>query len=83
MEFAGINALVVGMEKSGQASAAFLRARGADVTTTDIRPHECAPDSGCRRDALFAETWRSDRAFARRSGSIWSLCERRVRAAST
>lgn len=38
MKLEAIKALVVGMEKSGQATAAFLRARGADVTTTDIKP---------------------------------------------
>ncbi len=31
--------LVVGMEKSGLASVAFLRERGAEVTATDMRPH--------------------------------------------
>src|SRR5580658_9247727 len=58
MKLAGIRALVVGMEKSGQASAAFLRAHGADVTTTDIRPLSL-PGSGFRQqsDALFAEPW--------------------------
>jgi len=31
--------LVVGMEKSGLASVAFLQERGAEVTATDMRPH--------------------------------------------
>lgn len=56
MKIHGINALVVGMEKSGQASAAFLRARGANVTVTDIKPLDLVgfrPQS----DALFAEAW--------------------------
>ena len=38
-ELAGKNVLVVGMEKSGLASVAFLRDRGAHVTATDMHPH--------------------------------------------
>jgi UDP-N-acetylmuramoylalanine--D-glutamate ligase len=56
MKLEGMRALVVGMERSGQASAAFLRASGADVTTTDIKPMSVAgyrPQS----DALIAEDW--------------------------
>lgn len=56
MEFTGVSALVVGMEKSGQASAAFLRSRGADVTTTDIRPLD-VPGFRPQTDALFGEDW--------------------------
>jgi UDP-N-acetylmuramoylalanine--D-glutamate ligase len=56
MKLEGIRALVVGMEKSGQASAAFLRARGADVTTTDIKPLSM-PGFRPQSDALFAEHW--------------------------
>ena len=56
MELAHAKALVVGMEKSGQASAAFLRAYGADVTTTDLRPHD---DPGFRpqTEAIFDQKW--------------------------
>jgi UDP-N-acetylmuramoylalanine--D-glutamate ligase len=56
MELAGIKALVVGMERSGQASAAFLRARGADVTTTDLKPFDL-PGFRLQSDELFAEDW--------------------------
>jgi UDP-N-acetylmuramoylalanine--D-glutamate ligase len=56
MKLKPIRALVVGMEKSGHASAAFLRAHGADVTTTDIRPLSL-PGFRQQSDALFAEQW--------------------------
>jgi UDP-N-acetylmuramoylalanine--D-glutamate ligase len=39
MDLSNKRALVVGMEKSGLASVAFLLARGANVIATDIRPH--------------------------------------------
>ena len=39
MTLSGRRVLVVGMEKSGQASVAFLRERGSVVTATDARPH--------------------------------------------
>ena len=42
MKLSGRKVLVVGMEKSGQASVAFLLERGAVVTATDARPHEIA-----------------------------------------
>ena len=32
------HALVVGMEASGKAAAAFLRSHGVDVTAADLRP---------------------------------------------
>lgn len=56
MKFEGIRALVVGMEKSGRAVFQFLDARGADVTATDLRPHDIAgfvPQT----DALFDQPW--------------------------
>ena len=56
MKLEGIKALVVGMEKSGQASAAFLRAHGAEVTTTDIKPRDLA-GFRLQSDELFAEGW--------------------------
>ena len=56
MKLEGLKALVVGMEKSGQASAAFLRAHGADVTTTDIKPRDL-PGFRLQSDELFAEPW--------------------------
>jgi UDP-N-acetylmuramoylalanine--D-glutamate ligase len=56
MKLQGARALVVGMEKSGQASAAFLRAHGADVTATDIRPMTL-PGIRPQSDELFAEHW--------------------------
>jgi UDP-N-acetylmuramoylalanine--D-glutamate ligase len=56
MRIDGIRALVVGMEKSGRASADFLRARGADVTTTDLKPHD-VPGFRLQTDALFDEKW--------------------------
>ncbi len=56
MKLAGIRTLVVGMEKSGQASAAFLRAHGAEVTTTDIKPMDL-PGFRLQTDELFAEEW--------------------------
>lgn len=43
MEFAGINALVVGLKKSGLASAEFLAKRGAHVRSTDIKPLDQLP----------------------------------------
>jgi UDP-N-acetylmuramoylalanine--D-glutamate ligase len=52
----GIRALVVGMEKSGRASADFLRTRGADVTTTDLTPHD-VPGFRPQSDAIFDEKW--------------------------
>jgi len=39
-ELAGKKVLVVGMEKSGLATVAFLRAREANVTATDVKPHQ-------------------------------------------
>lgn len=48
--------LVVGMEKSGRAAAAFLRARGALVTCTDIKPQD-VPGFRLQSDELFAEPW--------------------------
>lgn len=56
MKLEGINALVVGMEKSGQACVAFLRARGANVTATDLKPRDI-PGFRLQSDDLFAETW--------------------------
>jgi UDP-N-acetylmuramoylalanine--D-glutamate ligase len=55
-EFAGVKTLVVGMEKSGQASAAFLRKQRADVTTTDLRPLDL-PGFRPQTDELFGEDW--------------------------
>jgi UDP-N-acetylmuramoylalanine--D-glutamate ligase len=49
-------ALVVGMEKSGQASAAFLRSHGANVTVTDIKPMDL-PGFRLQSNELFAEAW--------------------------
>ena len=51
-----MRALVVGMEKSGRAAAEFLRARGYDVATTDLNPHD---DPGFRpqTEALLREAW--------------------------
>lgn len=43
MNLAGAKVLVVGMEKSGLASVAFLRERGAEVTATDVKPIEGLP----------------------------------------
>ncbi len=42
MNLSGRNVLVVGLEKSGLASVAFLRELGAHVTATDVQPHEVA-----------------------------------------
>ncbi len=56
MKLQGLKALVVGMEKSGQASAAFLRAHGSDVTTTDIKPLTL-PGFRLQSEELFAEAW--------------------------
>jgi UDP-N-acetylmuramoylalanine--D-glutamate ligase len=44
------------MEKSGQASAAFLRGLGADVTTADLKSHE-GPGFRLQTDELFDESW--------------------------
>ncbi|HTL53204.1 MAG TPA: Mur ligase family protein, partial [Planctomycetota bacterium] len=43
MELKGINALVVGMQKSGIATAEFLAGRGARVRATDLKPLEQLP----------------------------------------
>ncbi len=56
MNIQGIRALVVGMEKSGRASADFLRAHGADVTASDLKPHD-VPGFRLQTDALFDEKW--------------------------
>jgi UDP-N-acetylmuramoylalanine--D-glutamate ligase len=52
----GVKVLVVGMEKSGQAAAAFLRSRGAFVTATDLTPHE-VPGFQIQSDELLGEAW--------------------------
>jgi len=56
LKIEGIRALVVGMEKSGRAAFEFLRARGANVTATDLKPQDVA---GFRpqTDELFDEEW--------------------------
>ncbi len=56
MKLDGIRALVVGMEKSGRASADFLRSRHASVTTTDIRAVE-ARGFRLQTDELFTDDW--------------------------
>jgi UDP-N-acetylmuramoylalanine--D-glutamate ligase len=56
MKLEAINALVVGMEKSGQAAVAFLRARGANVTATDLKPRDI-PGFRLQSDDVFAEAW--------------------------
>jgi UDP-N-acetylmuramoylalanine--D-glutamate ligase len=56
MKLEGINALVVGMEKSGQAVLAFLRSRGSRVTATDLKPRDI-PGFRLQSDDLFAEAW--------------------------
>jgi len=44
------------MERSGQAAATFLTQLGAEITTTDLKPH-AAPNFRPQTDALFAEVW--------------------------
>jgi UDP-N-acetylmuramoylalanine--D-glutamate ligase len=56
MNIEGRKALVVGMEKSGRAAADFLRARGAVVTATDLKPHD-VPGFRPQTDELFGEPW--------------------------
>jgi UDP-N-acetylmuramoylalanine--D-glutamate ligase len=56
MRLANTNALVVGMEKSGRAAAAFLQAREALVTCTDVKPHD-TPGFRLQSDELFGEAW--------------------------
>jgi UDP-N-acetylmuramoylalanine--D-glutamate ligase len=46
MTFKGIDALVVGMKKSGVASAALLAREGARVRATDIQPLDALPGVG-------------------------------------
>src|SRR5437763_1635093 len=48
--------LVVGMEKSGRAAAEFLRARGDEVTTTDLKPQD-VPGFRLQTDELIDEPW--------------------------
>lgn len=54
MKLRNTKALVVGMERSGRAAAAFLREQGAVVTTTDLKQHD---EAGFRvqNDELLAE----------------------------
>jgi UDP-N-acetylmuramoylalanine--D-glutamate ligase len=40
VELSGKNAVVIGLARSGVAAAAFLAARGARVTATDLKPRE-------------------------------------------
>jgi UDP-N-acetylmuramoylalanine--D-glutamate ligase len=56
MKLDGIKALVVGMEKSGLASAAFLRKHGGDVATTDLKPRDL-PGFRLQTNELFNEAW--------------------------
>lgn len=56
MKLEKAKALVVGMEKSGRAAAAFLRAQGAGVTSTDLKPHD-EPGFRLQSDELFGEAW--------------------------
>jgi UDP-N-acetylmuramoylalanine--D-glutamate ligase len=48
--------LVVGMEKSGRAAAAFLRERGGDITATDLKPQD-VPNFRLQTEELFDESW--------------------------
>jgi UDP-N-acetylmuramoylalanine--D-glutamate ligase len=48
--------LVVGMERSGRAAFAFLHARGADVTATDLKPRD-VDRFRLQTDELFDEPW--------------------------
>ena len=52
----GGQSLVVGMEKTGRAAADFLRAAGADVAVSDIKPLDL-PGFRLQTDALFDESW--------------------------
>jgi UDP-N-acetylmuramoylalanine--D-glutamate ligase len=56
MRLRNTNALVVGMEKSGRAAAAFLRAHESVVTCTDIKPQDL-PGFRIQTDDLFEEAW--------------------------
>lgn len=56
MRIENAKTLVVGMEKSGVAAAEFLRARGAWVTATDLRPRD-VPDFRIQSEELFDEEW--------------------------
>lgn len=62
MKLAGIKALVVGMEKSGVASAQFLLRQGATVRSTDLKPLEKLPAASAlgipfaqQSDAVFED----------------------------
>ena len=48
--------LVVGMERSGRAAFAFLHARGADVTATDLKQQD-VDKFRIQTDELFDEPW--------------------------
>ena len=50
--------LVVGMERSGRAAFAFLHARGADVTATDIKPQD-VDKFRLQSEELFEEAWQT------------------------
>ena len=52
MQLAGLKTLVVGMKKSGLASAALLVRHGAAVSATDIKPLDQLPGAGEELDRL-------------------------------
>jgi UDP-N-acetylmuramoylalanine--D-glutamate ligase len=56
MNFEGIKALVVGMEKSGRAVFEFLHTRGAEVTPADLNPRDVA-GFRLQTEELFDEAW--------------------------
>jgi UDP-N-acetylmuramoylalanine--D-glutamate ligase len=56
MKLRNAKALVVGMEKSGRAAAAFLSEQGADVTTTDLKLHD-TPGFREQSEELFDDLW--------------------------
>jgi len=68
MELSGIHALVVGMKKSGMASAEFLARRGARVRATDLKPLDQLPEA---RELLE----RLDIPFAQQTPEVFDGCD--------
>ena len=68
MELKGRRALVVGMKKSGMASAVLLARHGAQVRATDLKPLDQLPDAG---DLLA----RLGIAFALQTPEVFQGCD--------
>jgi len=68
MRLNGTKALVVGMKKSGMASAALLAREGARVRATDLKPLDQLPEAGPLLDRLGIP-------FARQAPEVFDGCD--------